>query len=43
MMLSFIPAVEHFFKTYSWASLAVIVCTLALSVVLSAIFRQAHS
>lgn len=40
MMLSFIPAVEHFFKTYSWASLAVIVCTLALSVVLSAIFKE---
>jgi tellurite resistance protein TerC len=40
MMLCFIPAVEHFFKAYSWVSLAVIVGTLALSVVLSAIFKE---
>jgi tellurite resistance protein TerC len=40
MMLCFIPAVEHFFKAYSWVSLAVIVGTLALSVVLSAMFKE---
>mgnify|MGYP000008362897 CR=1 FL=1 len=40
MMLGFIPAVEHFFKAHSWVSLAVIVATLMLSVVLSAIIKE---
>ncbi len=35
MLLSAIPIVEHFFSAQSWVSLAVIVSTLALSVVLS--------
>ena len=40
MMLGFVPAVEHFFKAHSWVSLAVIVATLAMSVVLSAIIKE---
>jgi hypothetical protein len=40
MMLGFVPAVEHFFKTYSWVSLAVIMATLVMSVVLSAIIKE---
>jgi len=40
MMLGFVPAVEHFFKSHSWVSLAVIVATLALSVLLSAIIKE---
>jgi tellurite resistance protein TerC len=40
MMLGFIPAVEHFFKEHSWVSLAVIVATLVLSIVVSAIFKE---
>lgn len=35
MLFSAIPIVEHFFSAHSWVSLAVIVSTLALSVVLS--------
>jgi tellurite resistance protein TerC len=40
MMLGFVPAVEHFFKAYSWVSLAVIVATLVLSIVVSAIMKE---
>jgi len=40
MMLGFVPAVEHFFKAHSWVSLAVIVATLVLSIVVSAIFKE---
>jgi len=40
MMLGFVPAVEHFFKSHSWVSLAVIMATLALSVLLSAIIKE---
>ena len=39
MMLSFIPAVEHFFKSYSWVSLAVILATLVVSIVVSAVIK----
>ena len=40
MMLGFVPAVEHFFKAHSWVSLAVIVATLVLSIVVSAILKE---
>lgn len=40
MMLGFVPAVEHFFKAHSWVSLAVIVGTLGLSVLLSAVIKE---
>ena len=40
MMLGFIPPVEHFFKDHSWVSLAVIVATLVLSIVVSAILKE---
>jgi len=40
MMLGFVPAVEHFFKSHSWVSLAVIIATLALSVLLSAVIKE---
>ena len=40
MMLGFIPAVEHFFKAHSWVSLAVIVTTLLVSVLLSWVIKE---
>jgi TerC family integral membrane protein len=40
MMLGFLPPVEHFFKAYSWVSLAVILATLVLSIVVSAIMKE---
>jgi tellurite resistance protein TerC len=40
MILGVVPAVEHFFKAHSWVSLAVIVATLVLSVVLSTIIKE---
>lgn len=40
MLLGAIPAVQKFFSTHSWVSLAVIVATLALSVLLSVIIAE---
>jgi tellurite resistance protein TerC len=40
MMLGFVPAVEHFFKAHSWVSLAVIIATLLVSIVLSAVIME---
>ena len=40
MMLGFVPAVEHFFKAHSWVSLAVIVTTLLVSILLSRVIKQ---
>ncbi len=40
MLLSAIPAVEHFFSSHSWVSLAVIISTLALSVILSILISE---
>lgn len=40
MLLGAIPAVEHFFVNHSWISLAVIIGTLLLSIVLSVLIKN---
>jgi len=40
MLLGVVPAVEHFFKAHSWVSLAVIISTLLLSILLSAVIKE---
>ena len=40
MLLGAIPAVEHFFSSHSWISLAVIISTLTLSIILSLLIKQ---
>lgn len=40
MILAVVPAVEHFFKSHSWVSLAVIVTTLLVSILLSTVIKQ---
>ncbi len=40
MLLASIPAVEHFFSAHSWISLAVIITTLAFSILLSLLIAE---
>lgn len=40
MLLAAIPAVEQFFSAHSWFSLAVILLTLALSIILSVVIKE---
>ena len=40
MILSAIPAVEHFFANHTWISLAVIIATLSFSVLLSIVIAE---
>ncbi|MDR1518363.1 MAG: TerC/Alx family metal homeostasis membrane protein [Dysgonamonadaceae bacterium] len=40
MLLGFFHPVEEFFKAYSWVSLAVIILTLVISIVLSSVIKE---
>jgi tellurite resistance protein TerC len=40
MLLCAIPAVEHFFSMHTWVSLAVIIATLTLSILLSVVIAE---